>query len=240
MAETSRAEEGPEEISPEEAERRRLEQQWTTSRNLNRMLESLRIEHEMTASHNLKLEHAIFDRKFYLFYINSKNNVLDDIKKIAPDGDKERRNILKGEELYVEGKISRKELMGDDYKSTMASRGNSWARAIILTESNIYDFFRDDHIKMERIKEDQINLLHDIFGNPFSKEPAKVEPGWLTTNVKGLATKIYQEKEFDNMPILADALEDAGCTNQEMLNHCRGKHEHVRGCWVLDLILQKE
>ena len=42
------------------------------------------------------------------------------------------------------------------------------------------------------------------------------------------------------MPILADALEDAGCTNQDILNHCRGGGEHVRGCWVVDLLLGKE
>jgi len=51
---------------------------------------------------------------------------------------------------------------------------------------------------------------------------------------------IYSDKTFDQMPILADALEEAGCTSPNILNHCRQPGEHVRGCWVVDLILGKQ
>lgn len=84
----------------------------------------------------------------------------------------------------------------------------------------------------------QCQLLRDIFGNPF--RPVMVSPVWQMANVLALAQAIYEDRAFDRMPILADALEDAGCTNQEVLGHCRGPGPHVRGCWVLDLLLGKE
>ncbi len=83
----------------------------------------------------------------------------------------------------------------------------------------------------------QARLVRDIFGNPF--RPVVVEPLWLTSTVLALATGIYQEKAFDGMPILADALQDAGCDSDDVLNHCRQPGEHVRGCWVVDLLLGK-
>jgi hypothetical protein len=80
--------------------------------------------------------------------------------------------------------------------------------------------------------------LRDIFGNPF--RPVTLDPACRTSNVLSLAQTIYDERAFDRMPILADALEDGGCTNAEILQHCRQPGEHVRGCWVVDLLLRKE
>ncbi len=84
----------------------------------------------------------------------------------------------------------------------------------------------------------QIALLNDIFGNPF--RPVTLDPRWLTSTVADLAAAIYQERAFDRMPILADALMDAGCDNETLIAHCRGDGPHVRGCWVVDLLLGKE
>jgi hypothetical protein len=83
----------------------------------------------------------------------------------------------------------------------------------------------------------QIDLLRDIIGNPF--RPITLNPSRLTSTVLALASGIYHEKAFDRMPILADALQDAGCDNEEILNHCRQDGEHVRGCFVVDLMLNK-
>ena len=87
-------------------------------------------------------------------------------------------------------------------------------------------------------KERQCQLLRDIFRNPF--RPLTIDPRWLTSTVVDLATAIYQEKAFDRMPILADALTDAGCDNEEIIAHCRSAGPHVRGCWVVDLLLDKK
>ncbi|MCE9566332.1 MAG: hypothetical protein K8U57_30275 [Planctomycetes bacterium] len=81
--------------------------------------------------------------------------------------------------------------------------------------------------------------MRDIIGNPF--RPVTTDPTWLTTDVVALATGIYEDRAFDRMPILADALQDAGCDNDDILNHCRNANQvHVRGCWVVDLVLGKE
>ena len=83
----------------------------------------------------------------------------------------------------------------------------------------------------------QCILLRNIFGNPF--RPIAVEPPWLTSTVVALANGIYADRAFDRMPILADALQGAGCDNDDVLSHCRGEGPHVRGCWVVDLVLGK-
>jgi hypothetical protein len=81
-----------------------------------------------------------------------------------------------------------------------------------------------------------IALLRDIF--PF--RPITLSPSWLTSTVVSLAQQMYDTRDFSAMPILADALQDAGCENEEVLNHCRGSGPHVRGCWVLDLLTNRE
>jgi hypothetical protein len=87
-------------------------------------------------------------------------------------------------------------------------------------------------------QEELLPFLRDIFGNPF--RPVSLDAAWLTSDVLALARGIYDERAFDRMPILADALQDAGCTNDDILSHCRNANQvHVRGCWVLDLILGK-
>jgi hypothetical protein len=83
-------------------------------------------------------------------------------------------------------------------------------------------------------------LLQEIFGNPF--QPVKVEKTWLTANdgaALKLARSISEEGRWDMLPLLADALEDAGCANADVLGHCRRPDGHVRGCWVIDLLLAK-
>ena len=82
------------------------------------------------------------------------------------------------------------------------------------------------------------HLLGDVFGNPF--RPVAFDPAWRSSTVASLAEAIYAERAFDRLPILADALEDAGCTSSDVLEHCRQPGEHVRGCWVVDLVLGKE
>lgn len=81
------------------------------------------------------------------------------------------------------------------------------------------------------------SLFRCVFGNPF--RPVTLDPSWLTSIVTAIAKQMYESRDFSPMPILADALQDAGCDNTVILDHCRGPGPHVRGCWVVDLILQK-
>lgn len=85
---------------------------------------------------------------------------------------------------------------------------------------------------------EQTDLLRDIVGNPF--RPVSFSPDWRTDTVVALARQMYESREFGTMPILADALQDAGCDNDDVLSHCRDANQlHVRGCWVTDLVLGK-
>jgi hypothetical protein len=82
-------------------------------------------------------------------------------------------------------------------------------------------------------------LLRDLFWNPFRR--LKFIPAWRTSDVLLLARGIYDDRAFDRMPILADALQDAGCGSEDVLDHCRAPDQaHTRGCWVVDLVLGKE
>ena len=83
-----------------------------------------------------------------------------------------------------------------------------------------------------------LQILRDIFGNPF--RPVLFNPDWLTSTVIALSRGIYEDRAFDRLPILADALEDAGCENEDVIVHCGSDGPHVRGCWVVDLVLGKE
>jgi hypothetical protein len=78
-------------------------------------------------------------------------------------------------------------------------------------------------------------LVHEVVGNPF--RPVTVDPSWLTSAIINMAQTIYDENQFEDLPILADALEDAGCTDLDVLNHLRGPGPHVRGCFAVDLCL---
>ena len=81
-------------------------------------------------------------------------------------------------------------------------------------------------------------LLREVFGNPH--RPVRFDPAWRTDTAVAIARQMYDSREFSAMPILADALQDAGCDSDELLNHCRSATAtHVRGCWVVDLVLGK-
>ena len=86
----------------------------------------------------------------------------------------------------------------------------------------------------------QPSILRDIFGHSF--QPATIAStllDWNNSTVVNLAQSIYEDRAFDHLPGLADALEDAGCHDIDILAHCRQPGTHIRGCWVVDLLLGK-
>jgi hypothetical protein len=87
-------------------------------------------------------------------------------------------------------------------------------------------------------RDEQGLLVLDVFANPF--RAIAFDPRWRTADTVGLARAIYDDRAFDRLPLLADALMDAGCADEQVLGHCRGDGPHVRGCWVVDLVLGKE
>jgi hypothetical protein len=105
-----------------------------------------------------------------------------------------------------------------------------WTKA----EGDAWDRNADVGYYTEEVK--QLAILRDIFG-PLPFRSMCLDPAWRTPAVLHLAQAIYDDRAFDQLPILADALEEAGCTNADILDHLRRPGPHVRGCWPLDLIL---
>jgi hypothetical protein len=161
-------------------------------------------------------------------------------------GDKRSRKAVETSEQCAEGLASSAELAEAareaaevaDVDERIRTRGwnaartaamvaqEAWAAATRVAESAAYD----------------PGLVRCLFGNPFRPLPP-FDPTWLSWNdgtVIKLAQAIYEERRFADLPILADALEEAGCTDEDILTHCREGGEHARGCWVLDLVLGKE
>jgi hypothetical protein len=81
-------------------------------------------------------------------------------------------------------------------------------------------------------------LVSDVLA-PYITGPVPFSPAWRTSSAVALAGQIYDSRDFSEMPILADALEEAGCDSEQLLGHCRGSGPHVRGCWVVDQLLGK-
>jgi hypothetical protein len=134
----------------------------------------------------------------------------------------------------------------DDDATKAAVAGASCAARFAaqwMYESTAVNFV-GDKVKTEAAhfaeKQELANLARDIFGNPV--HPVQIDPAWLARQDGGiikLAWRIYGEHAFADLPKLADVLEEAGCTNAELLAHCRQPGPHVRGCWAVDLLLGK-
>src|SRR5205807_3516366 len=98
-----------------------------------------------------------------------------------------------------------------------------------------------DRLKWDRSMEEHRLVLRsvvwEVAGDPFT--PVTFRAEWRTGTAVALANEMYETRDFGAMPILADALQDAGCDSEDVLNHCRHPGTHVRGCWVVDLVLGK-
>jgi len=179
------------------------------------------------------MEANVSERKLQVFYCASARRVWHLM-------DTKWQQSIERVELFFDGRITLIDMMKasgleeKDYKSV----------TVADTVEAICDFW---HIATMNVghslneRRGQANILRDIFGNPF--RTATINPAWLTWNdgtVRKIAQAIYDEKAFDRMPILADALTDADCDNADLLNHCRREGPHVKGCWVVDLLIGRQ
>lgn len=96
----------------------------------------------------------------------------------------------------------------------------------------------EHHAAQDLEGQEQVKLLYDIFGNPF--RPVTIAPSWLSSSVVALAQTNYDRRDFEQMPNLGKALEEGGCTDAGILEHCRGPGPHVRGCWLIDSLLGRK
>jgi hypothetical protein len=162
------------------------------------------------------------------------------------------RAVLRVVEAYADGQVSMAKLT-DARESTSSLRHRQEGYAVWLTTTPAEQIFEHTRVLsdiaarfvsfiplvVEDERRAQADLCRDVF-RPF--RPLTANPAWLAWNggtVAKMARTIYDDRSFTELPILADALEDAGCDNAEILTHCRSAAEHARGCWVVDLLLGK-
>jgi hypothetical protein len=114
-------------------------------------------------------------------------------------------------------------------------RADQAAMSIQFAVKQAFDALRANAVSDRSLKTITADLLRDVFGNPFST--VKIDSSWRTPKVTTLARSIYTADAFHRLGNLADALVDAGCNKEEILDHCRSDGPHVCGCWVVDLLL---
>jgi hypothetical protein len=162
--------------------------------------------------------------------------------------DSRSKRAVEVAEQYADGLIGQEELITPRQAvrrvawSAQIAFGNShpW-RAATAAEISLRDFIIAWKIDPDEGWQEKTLVLLDIFGNPFRQ--VSVDPAWRSwhdATIPRLAQQMYDSRDFASMPVLADALEEAGCTSADILNHCRQPGVHVRGCWVVDLLLGKE
>ena len=198
------------------------EQEWLACTDPRKMLEFLRGK--------------AGDRKLRLFvcgYFRTCNLDIDEPSQV----------VLETSERFADGLATAKELEASKKRARAAARlGNEAAfhAANVSALDATWAVGRlFGNITTYADRRNKVRLLHDLWG-PLPFRPVPINPTWLNPNAIEEAQAIYQEKAFDRLPILADALEEAGCGNIDILNHCRQPGVHVRGCWVIDLLLGKE
>jgi hypothetical protein len=189
------------------------------------------------------------ERKLRLFACACCRRILDRF----PHQRERSRRVLEVAELYADGLTDEVMLVlarGAQCPCTSAARrgGVQAARAAIVeavmsvpkkTTAGGVPSFEVARNGQERERAVQAALFRDLFGNPFGRayKIGFSVLAWQERIVVKLASDIYQGRQFDRLPLLADALEDAGCNDAELLGHLRGPAPHVRGCWAVDLVL---
>jgi len=173
----------------------------------------------------------------------------------------EWRSIVKVAERFADGGISEKEMAAQHAvqlqkaldRTHVLSALSLVSKAMLATAStepvnaaklgarySVYAASNAKSMTYKAASRKAADLLREIFGNPF--RPVALDQAlasWKTSVIPALAQTIYQERRFEDLPILADALEEAGCRNVALLAHCRTPGDHYLGCWVVDLLLGK-
>jgi hypothetical protein len=225
------------------------EAEWWEGNNPHKMLHAL-AGLNPAGNRLSRMRNPILDRKFRLFAV-ACGRVIED--RIPRDVGRATINIA---EWFADGQATRADLKAAK-RAAWAAWGDLqgqptstalWTAAwvadwkVVNAASQAVSGVEAFMGRSDRLNTLLCTLVRDVFGNPLSPPPA-LPPAVLAWNdgtVPKLAQAIYDERTFDRMSILADALEEAGCTDADVLAHCRGAGPHVRGCWVVDLVLGKQ
>jgi hypothetical protein len=186
------------------------------------------------------------DRKLRLFACACCRDIWD----LIPS--EPSRTAVEASEEYADGQIQRKKLLQlrerarqkdsnlAEWAVMAATRpqiATAWLARLAVDARRRPGICRA-YAPSHQLSPEQCGHLRDLFG-PLLFRSVILDPGWLNPAVARVAQAIYAERRFQDMPVLADAFLDAGCDNEEVLAHCRSPDPHVKGCWLLDLLLDK-
>jgi hypothetical protein len=210
------------------------EQEWLSCTDLEKMLQSL--------------GGRVTERKLRLFGVGC-------CRRVWRKFPRELRDYVEVAERHADGLASNEDLqrawhaqqLMRDYRFADQTSAVGWllwgaveANWLTPQEATRHVAFWIQRVGGADERQVQCNLLRDLVGNPFAlrfPEGSCVPPG--ISDIQRLAQWAYENRAFGCLPILADALEEAGCSDATILSHLRGPGPHVRGCWVVDLILDK-
>jgi hypothetical protein len=166
----------------------------------------------------------------------------------AADGTSDHRQLALALQLCEEAQRMSPFGFDEDSLPTDPEAAEWWAEQAVLTSlsENVRLTSRgDEEAENALLDSDTVTMARqaafDCVYGPWENPPS-IAPLWLTWNaetVLKIATGIYTDRAFDRLPLLADALEDAGCDNVQILAHCRGPGPHAPGCWVVEVLLEK-
>lgn len=215
------------------------EAEWLACEDPTPMLESLE---QRASDRKLRLLAVSFARR--AIHLCGSKRVAEALEVAERVADRELSGAKRGAaRRWLKGTWSQPVSEALVASSNMAAVYSGWAAANALAHegsTSLDEDQKEQHVQRQREKElaTQSVILRDIFGNPF--RPGAFSPEWRTDTALSLARQMYESRNFSAMPVLADALQDAGCDSKDILTHCRNDGPHVRGCWVVDLVLGKE
>jgi hypothetical protein len=206
------------------------EKTWLKTNNYTRMME--------------QLGERLSKRKRLLFGCATARIVWDRLKWDC------NRRAIEVTEKYADGLASREEV-AQAYQNLIwePAMDSEW-HIVALTDGLPYRdpsdepphrLHADDKSIVEITTMQWADALRDLVGNPF--RPLTIDPAWLARNdgaAVRLAQTTYEERRWEVLPVLADALEEAGCTEANLIAHCRQVGPHYRGCWAVDAVLALE
>ena len=188
------------------------EAEWMAGTNLRRMLEFA--------------GGKVSQRKLQLYAVACH-------RRVPASGPDEMATLFQALERYADGRATLSELEDAYFSIWEGEIGPvpyGWRDAYRVAET-AWNFAADRPAEARA----QERLAHCLFGNPFRL--TTFDPAWCTPTTTAVAQAIYEDRRFADLPILADALEEAGCADADILDHLRSGGEHYRGCWPVDLCL---
>ena len=217
------------------------ESDWFASTDPQKMLDFLRGK---TSPRKLRLFAVACCRRIWPLLTDERSRKAVEIAELFADGLENRERLIQARDQVREAKRqfvgpgqvvawraagAAQDATRDTGRSAALNCMAETSRAISVRDTN-----QCDPAELQQ----QAAVLRCILGNPIHS--VALDPAWQTSTVRQLAEAIYEDRAFERMFVLGDALEDAGCSNDDILEHCREPVSHAKGCWVIDLLLEKK